>query len=104
MDEAQNIKNARSKTAKALQDLTARSKIALSGTPIENHLGDLWSLFRTIHPSLLGTWDRFRRVYGFPISRDQNEKAKGRLSSRISPFILRRLKKTTFMSFQKRRK
>ncbi len=92
LDEAQNIKNARSKTAKAAQQLQARSKVALSGTPIENHLGDLWSLFRTINPSLLGTWDRFKRVYGFPISRDDNDSAKTRLTSRIAPFILRRLK------------
>ncbi|NRA64862.1 MAG: DEAD/DEAH box helicase [Pseudobacteriovorax sp.] len=93
LDEAQNIKNARSKTAKALQSLNKRWALALSGTPIENHLGDLWSLFRTINPSLLGSWERFRACYGFPISRDNSERARASLSRRIQPFILRRLKK-----------
>ena len=92
-DEAQNIKNARSKTAKAIQSLNVKWHLALSGTPIENHLGDLWSLFRTINPSLLGSWQRFRSCYGFPISRDQNQAALQRLNARVRPFILRRLKK-----------
>ena len=92
-DEAQNIKNARSKTAKAIQRLNVDWQLALSGTPIENHLGDLWSLFRTLNPALLGSWQKFRSSYGFPISRDQSEQAMDRLNRRVRPFILRRLKK-----------
>ncbi|SMF49833.1 DEAD/DEAH box helicase [Pseudobacteriovorax antillogorgiicola] len=93
LDEAQSIKNAKSKTAKAVQSLSSQWTLALSGTPIENHLGDLWSLFRTINPGLLGSWERFKRSYGFPISRDNSEEARARLEKRIKPFILRRLKK-----------
>jgi superfamily II DNA or RNA helicase len=91
IDEAQAIKNARSQTAKAIQSLTRDWTLALSGTPVENHLGDLWSLFRTISPGLLGSWERFRRSYGFPILQG-NDAARDRLRKRIQPFILRRLK------------
>lgn len=93
LDEAQMIKNANSKTSKAIQQLKGQWTLALSGTPIENHLGDLWSLFRTINPGLLGSWDRFKRSYALPISREHNTNARERLERRIRPFILRRLKK-----------
>ncbi|MFW7380750.1 MAG: DEAD/DEAH box helicase [Oligoflexus sp.] len=92
IDEAQTIKNAKSQTAKAIQSLQWRWCLALSGTPIENHLGDLWSLFRTISPGLLGSWPHFRRAYGFPILAG-DEKSRERLVKKIRPYILRRLKK-----------
>jgi SNF2 family DNA or RNA helicase len=92
-DEAQALKNANAKTSKAMQKLKANWQLALSGTPIENHLGDLWSLFRTISPEILGGWTRFQRSYLFPIVKGQSEKAADRLQKRISPFILRRMKK-----------
>ena len=63
LDEAQAI-GARSQTAQAIQAIDAKWRLALTGTPIENHLGDLWSLFRTASPGLLGSWERFRKSYG----------------------------------------
>ncbi|MCA9140773.1 MAG: hypothetical protein KDB00_28565, partial [Planctomycetales bacterium] len=63
LDEAQFIKNALTKTSRAIRDLDANWRIALSGTPLENHLGELWSLMRTISPGLLGSWDRFRNRF-----------------------------------------
>ncbi len=92
LDEAQQIKNAQTKTAKAVQELPAAWRLALSGTPIENHLGELWSLFRTISPGLFGEWERFRRSFAFPIERDRSASARDRLKRKIAPFILRRLK------------
>lgn len=93
LDEAQNIKNAQTKTAAAVQTIDADWKLALSGTPIENHLGDLWSLFRTISPGLFGEWDKFKKSYVFPIEREDSAAAKKRLKNKIAPFVLRRMKK-----------
>ena len=93
LDEAQIIKNAQTKTAQAVQTLNADWTVALSGTPIENHLGDLWSLFRTISPGLFGEWDKFKRSYVYPIEREDSQVAKDRLKNKIAPFVLRRMKK-----------
>ncbi|MES2745300.1 MAG: DEAD/DEAH box helicase [Bdellovibrionota bacterium] len=93
LDEAQTIKNAQTKTAQAVQLLKSDWSVALSGTPIENHLGDLWSLFRTLSPGLFGEWERFRRSYVFPIERENSQAAKDRLKNKIAPFVLRRMKK-----------
>ena len=93
LDEAQTIKNAQTKTAQAVQTLKSDWSVALSGTPIENHLGDLWSLFRTLSPGLFGEWENFRRSYVFPIERDNSAAAKERLKNKIAPFVLRRMKK-----------
>ena len=92
-DEAQAIKNAQTKTARSAQQLQARWKIALSGTPIENRLSELWALFRSVSPGLFGEWERFRRSYVFPIERDKNSEAQQRLKRKLAPFVLRRLKK-----------
>jgi SNF2 family DNA or RNA helicase len=92
LDEAQQVKNAQTKTAKAVQDIPAAWRLALSGTPIENHLGELWSMFRTISPGLFGEWERFRRSFAFPIERDGSATARERLKRKIQPFVLRRLK------------
>lgn len=93
LDEAQQIKNAQTKTAQAVRSLEARWKLALTGTPIENRLSELWSLFHTVSPGLFGEWERFRRGYVFPIERDRSREAQERLSRKIKPFVLRRLKK-----------
>ncbi len=93
LDEAQQIKNAQTKTAQAVRLLNGRWKLGLSGTPIENRLSELWSLFHTLSPGLFGEWERFRRSFVFPIERDRSPEAQERLRRKISPFVLRRLKK-----------
>ena len=93
LDEAQIIKNATTKTAQAVQTLKAQWMLGLSGTPLENRLSDLWSLFRTLSPGLFGEWERFRRSYVFPIERDGSDEARQRLKRKLGPFVLRRMKK-----------
>jgi superfamily II DNA or RNA helicase len=89
LDEAQAIKNAASVSAKATRVLRARFRLALSGTPIENHLGELWSLFEFLNPGLLGTAVGFDRVNAAVRA---DETAVGLLSRGLRPFILRRTK------------
>jgi SNF2 family DNA or RNA helicase len=92
LDEAQFIKNAQTKTSRAIRDLDADWRIALSGTPLENHLGELWSLMRTISPGLLGSWDRFRNRFADPIERHKDTERRQSLARLVRPFILRRTK------------
>lgn len=92
LDEAQFIKNAATKTARATRELQADWRLALSGTPLENHLGELWSLMRTISPGLLGTWDHFRVRFADPIEREDDAERRQALSRLVQPFILRRTK------------
>jgi SNF2 family DNA or RNA helicase len=92
LDEAQFIKNAQTKTSRAIRDLDANWRIALSGTPLENHLGELWSLLRTISPGLLGSWDRFRNRFADPIERHRDPERSQSLARLVRPFILRRTK------------
>ena len=92
LDEAQFIKNAQTKTSRAIRDLEANWRIALSGTPLENHLGELWSLLRTISPGLLGSWDRFRSRFADPIERHKDPERRESLARLVRPFILRRTK------------
>lgn len=92
LDEAQFIKNAQTKTSRAIRDLQADWRIALSGTPLENHLGELWSLMRTINPGLLGSWDRFRSRFADPIERHKDPERRESLARLVRPFILRRTK------------
>lgn len=92
LDEAQFIKNAQTKTSRAIRDLQADWRIALSGTPLENHLGELWSLLRTISPGLLGSWDRFRNRFADPIERHKDPERRESLARLVRPFILRRTK------------
>ncbi len=92
LDEAQAVKNATTKTARAVRDLKAKWRIALTGTPIENHLGELWSLFRVINPGLFGSWDRFRERFGIPIEKNKDPERRAALSRMVRPFILRRTK------------
>lgn len=92
IDEAQYIKNHATKAAKAVKSVTAAHKIALTGTPIENRLSELWSIFDYLMPGLLGPYARFKERYESPITSGDAECAK-RLSAKVGPFILRRLKK-----------
>jgi len=92
LDEAQAIKNARSKTATAIAGIKAKWKLALTGTPVENHLGELWSVFRAVAPGVFGGWEQFRKRYAAPIERDQDEERRQALRDRLQPFILRRTK------------
>jgi superfamily II DNA or RNA helicase len=92
LDEAQNIKNPQTGVARAARELNAGARVALTGTPLENHLGELWSLFEFTVPGLFGSQEAFRKRYALPIEKDQDEEALGRLRARIHPFIMRRLK------------
>lgn len=89
LDEAQQIKNAGTQRAKLLFQLDGDFRLALSGTPIENHLGELWSLFSFINPGLLGSLGEFKRRFGKAVKDPQHM---AMLRAVISPFILRRLK------------
>ncbi len=92
LDEAQNIKNAASRTAKAARTLQAGFRVALTGTPVENRLAELWSLFEFLNPRLLGPLETFRREVAVPIERHGREEASEHLRRLVRPFILRRLK------------
>ena len=91
-DEAQNIKNAATRQAQAVRSLPAVSRIALTGTPVENRLADLWSIMEFTSPGLLGPAEKFRKEYSVPIERNGDEAATERLKLVTGPFILRRLK------------
>ncbi|MCG4456014.1 DEAD/DEAH box helicase [Pseudomonas sp. MMS21-TM103] len=91
LDEAQAIKNSQSKRSQAAMTLQADFKLIASGTPVENHLGELWNLFRFINPGLLGSQDRFAQRFSTPIERGE-QGARKALKALIQPFILRRLK------------
>jgi superfamily II DNA or RNA helicase len=91
LDEAQNIKNPLSATARAAKRLRADRRLALSGTPIENRLSEIWSIFDFVSPGLLGPLDKFEERYSRPID-SGDQKAAQRLRATIHPFILRRTK------------
>ena len=92
LDEAQAIKNPVTKRSKAVSRLNAEFKIALTGTPVENHLGELWSLFNFLNPGLLGSLPSFNERFAGPIELQQDQLAKQRLKRLVQPFMLRRLK------------
>jgi superfamily II DNA or RNA helicase len=92
VDEAQALKNPNTRRARAARQLNAGFRIALSGTPLENHLGELWSLFTIIFPGLLGSWDQFRERFAAPIERGKDPDANAALSRVLRPFLLRRTK------------
>ncbi|MFZ5894119.1 MAG: SNF2-related protein [Myxococcota bacterium] len=91
LDEAQNIKNPLSATAQAAKELAADRRLALTGTPIENRLSEIWSIFEFVSPGLLGPLPKFEEKYARPID-NGDSKAAARLRSIIHPFILRRTK------------
>jgi superfamily II DNA or RNA helicase len=92
LDEAQAIKNAATKRSQAAMKLQGGFKILTTGTPIENHLGELWNLFRFINPGLLGSQEQFNQRFANAIERNQDKQARNRLKKLIQPFILRRTK------------
>ena len=91
-DEAQNIKNHATKQARAIRALPAATRIALTGTPVENRLSDLWSIMEFTNPGLLGPAERFRENYAIPIERHGSDDAARALQRLTQPFLLRRLK------------
>jgi superfamily II DNA or RNA helicase len=91
-DEAQAIKNAMTKRSKAAMALSGDFRMITTGTPIENHLGELWNLFRFINPGLLGSLERFNQRFAFAIENENDRETRQQLKKLISPFILRRLK------------
>ncbi|MFN9852090.1 MAG: DEAD/DEAH box helicase, partial [Planctomycetota bacterium] len=102
LDEAQFIKNFQTKTAQAVRQIQADWHLALSGTPLENHLGELWSLMRTVSPGLLGSWDRFRKNFAEPIERHNKRDRLQALGRVVRPFILRRTKREVLSELPER--
>ncbi|MBB5350989.1 superfamily II DNA or RNA helicase [Haloferula luteola] len=92
LDEAQHIKNPAAKVAKAACDLDGRHRLCLSGTPVENHLGELWSQMRFLMPGFLGTQEDFNRRFRKPIENEGNDERQAALKARVAPLILRRTK------------
>ncbi|MDR3089806.1 MAG: DEAD/DEAH box helicase [Desulfobulbaceae bacterium] len=92
LDEAQAIKNSATKRSRAAMALKSRFRLLTTGTPIENHLGELWNLFHFINPGLLGTLTSFNERFAMPIERCQDRDARLKLKKLIRPFILRRIK------------
>ena len=92
LDEAQNIKNPVTRQAQAAHSLPADYRIALTGTPVENHVGDLWAIMQFLNPGLLGSQAEFKRRYFNPIQANRDDEATARLQKATGPFILRRLK------------
>lgn len=93
LDESQNIKNINAQTTQAVLLLVAKHRLALSGTPIENNLTELYSLFRFLNPAMFGSLDDFNQKYTFPIQKDNDKEVMRVLRKKIYPFMLRRLKK-----------
>jgi superfamily II DNA or RNA helicase len=92
LDEAQHIKNRQTQNAQAVKTVRARQRLVLTGTPLENSVLDLWSIFDFLMPGYLGTAKDFRERYELPIAKEKDAKAQTRLARRLRPFMLRRLK------------
>ena len=92
LDEAQNIKNASTQAAQVVFDLRARQRLCLSGTPMENHLGELWSLYHFLMPGFLGSREGFRKRFRVPIEKQGDAQRQAELRARVTPFMLRRTK------------
>ncbi|MGK5092480.1 SNF2-related protein [Deltaproteobacteria bacterium TL4] len=93
LDESQNIKNVHSQVSKAVMLMEAKHRLALSGTPIENNLSELYALFRFLSPAMFGSYEEFNRYYLSPIQQHNDKDVIHELRKKIYPFILRRLKK-----------
>lgn len=92
VDEAQAIKNARTQAAQVVRELVARRRLAMTGTPLENHLGELWAQFDAVEPGLLGDEKSFTRHYRSPIEKHGDPERQAKLHKRIAPLMLRRRK------------
>ncbi len=92
LDEAQAIKNMNTKRSQAAMSLSGRFRLITTGTPMENHLGELWNLFNFINPGLLGSLKQFSKRFALPIEQNNDHEAREHLRKLIKPFILRRLK------------
>ncbi len=101
-DEAQSFKNPSTRRSQAMMALRADFRLIATGTPIENHLGELWNLFRFINPGLLGSARQFKERYAVPIEQCQDDLARQRLKTLIRPFILRRLKREVLTELPER--
>ena len=92
LDEAQMVKNPNTKAARAVRQLHADQKIALTGTPVENRLSELWAILDAVNPGMLGSLESFRQTYAGPIERNRDPDATARLRRLTGPFVLRRTK------------
>ena len=92
LDEAQNIKNPKAAQTKAILKLNANHRLALTGTPVENRLMDLWSIFNFLNPGYLGTQAQFRKQFEMPIQKENQQTKSTMLKRLVEPFILRRVK------------
>ena len=92
LDESQTIKNARTQAARAVRELKADRRLAMTGTPLENHLGELWAQFDAVEPGLLGEEAQFNRLMREPIEQEADKNALMRLNRRVAPLMLRRRK------------
>ena len=93
LDEAQHIKNRATQNAQAVKAIRSRHRLVLTGTPLENSVLDLWSIFDFLMPGYLGGAGDFKERYEVPIAREKNTEAQARLGRRLKPFILRRMKR-----------
>ena len=93
LDEAQHIKNRQTQNAQAVKAVRARHRLVLTGTPLENSVLDLWSIFDFLMPGYLSSAQDFRERYEIPITRHRDNAAQARLARRLRPFMLRRLKR-----------
>ena len=92
VDEAQQIKNSAARTTQSVRAIPAERRIAMTGTPVENRLSELWSIMQFLNPGLLGSEKGFRERFAVPIERDGNDEAAAQLRRITGPFVLRRLK------------
>src|SRR5918996_1271003 len=92
LDEAQAVKNSRASHARAVRRFDAEHRVALTGTPVENRLSELWSIMDVLNPGLLGAADRFRTRYAIPVERHGNTEAAALLRRVTRPYLLRRVK------------
>jgi len=102
LDEAQNIKNPKAKATQLVHQLHARHRLCLTGTPMENHLGELWSLFNFLVPGLLGEQAQFRQLFRQPIEKHNDHHRQQILNKRITPFMLRRTKEAVVKELPKK--
>ena len=92
LDEAHTIKNRATKMSQVAMELQSKNRLLLTGTPVQNHLGELWNLFQFLNPGLLGSYEWFNRRYIQPIEQEHNEECRLQLRKLVQPFILRRTK------------